>query len=283
MPASGWATSTWSSSATSAPRWPRARTSWTPSAGPACRSSTSRPPARRAHRRCSSAPQMIESGAAGDRAVPRRREGASRLHRRLGLRRVADRHGSRREPGVLRARRPRSCSHETDATVDDLADVSVKNHRHAVDNPNAMYRKDVHPRGGARQPGGLPAAHAAHAVRPERGRGGGGADELGRGRTPRRRPTRGAAIRVARVARTGRLVRARSLVPGARPDQPHASGPARRLRGGRHRARRPRPRRVPGHRRGVRAARLPRPRLCRRATRRTAALRRHRRSAAESR
>jgi acetyl-CoA acetyltransferase len=32
---------------------------------------------------------------------------------------------------------------ETDATVDDLADVSVKNHRHAVDNPNAMYRTAV--------------------------------------------------------------------------------------------------------------------------------------------
>lgn len=31
----------------------------------------------------------------------------------------------------------------TDATVEDLADVSVKNHRHAVDNPNAMYRKEV--------------------------------------------------------------------------------------------------------------------------------------------
>jgi acetyl-CoA acetyltransferase len=29
----------------------------------------------------------------------------------------------------------------TDATVDDLADVSVKNHRHAVHNPNAMYRQ----------------------------------------------------------------------------------------------------------------------------------------------
>ena len=29
----------------------------------------------------------------------------------------------------------------TDATVEDLADVSVKNHRHAVGNPNAMYRK----------------------------------------------------------------------------------------------------------------------------------------------
>jgi acetyl-CoA acetyltransferase len=29
----------------------------------------------------------------------------------------------------------------TDATVDDLADVSVKNHRHGVENPNAMYRK----------------------------------------------------------------------------------------------------------------------------------------------
>jgi acetyl-CoA acetyltransferase len=31
----------------------------------------------------------------------------------------------------------------TDATVDDLADVSVKNHRHAVHNENAMYRKEV--------------------------------------------------------------------------------------------------------------------------------------------
>jgi acetyl-CoA acetyltransferase len=31
----------------------------------------------------------------------------------------------------------------TDATTDDLADVSVKNHRHGVYNPNAMYRKEV--------------------------------------------------------------------------------------------------------------------------------------------
>ncbi|HEY2298717.1 MAG TPA: thiolase family protein [Jatrophihabitans sp.] len=31
----------------------------------------------------------------------------------------------------------------TDVTVDDLADVSVKNHRVAVDNPNAMFRKPV--------------------------------------------------------------------------------------------------------------------------------------------
>lgn len=31
----------------------------------------------------------------------------------------------------------------TDATVEDLADVSVKNHKHAVDNPNAMFRKEV--------------------------------------------------------------------------------------------------------------------------------------------
>ena len=29
------------------------------------------------------------------------------------------------------------------ATVADLADVSVKNHRHAIDNPNAMFRKAV--------------------------------------------------------------------------------------------------------------------------------------------
>ena len=31
----------------------------------------------------------------------------------------------------------------TDVTVEDLADVSVKNHRHAVHNPNAMYRSEV--------------------------------------------------------------------------------------------------------------------------------------------
>ena len=31
----------------------------------------------------------------------------------------------------------------TDVTVADLADVSVKNHSHAVDNPNAMFRKPV--------------------------------------------------------------------------------------------------------------------------------------------
>jgi acetyl-CoA acetyltransferase len=31
----------------------------------------------------------------------------------------------------------------TDATVEDLAEVSVKNHRQAVDNPNAMFRKPV--------------------------------------------------------------------------------------------------------------------------------------------
>jgi acetyl-CoA acetyltransferase len=32
---------------------------------------------------------------------------------------------------------------QTDATIEDLADVSVKNHRHAVENPNAMYRSEV--------------------------------------------------------------------------------------------------------------------------------------------
>ena len=31
----------------------------------------------------------------------------------------------------------------TDATIEDLADVSVKNHRHAVDNPDAMFRSEV--------------------------------------------------------------------------------------------------------------------------------------------
>jgi len=31
----------------------------------------------------------------------------------------------------------------TDVTVEDLADVSVKNHAHAVENPNAMFRKPI--------------------------------------------------------------------------------------------------------------------------------------------
>ena len=58
------------------------------------------------------------------------------------LRGVADRDGPRCQPGVLRAAGA-GAARTTDATVDDLADVSVKNHRHAVDNPNAMYRKEV--------------------------------------------------------------------------------------------------------------------------------------------
>jgi acetyl-CoA acetyltransferase len=32
---------------------------------------------------------------------------------------------------------------ESDVTIEDLARVSVKNHRHGVDNPNAMYRKPL--------------------------------------------------------------------------------------------------------------------------------------------
>jgi acetyl-CoA acetyltransferase len=39
---------------------------------------------------------------------------------------------------ALRAQR---LMRESDVTVEDLARVSVKNHRHGVDNPNAMYRK----------------------------------------------------------------------------------------------------------------------------------------------
>ncbi|WP_165839494.1 thiolase family protein [Rhodococcus sp. Eu-32] len=31
---------------------------------------------------------------------------------------------------------------DTDVTVEDLADVAVKNHKHSVHNPNAMYRKE---------------------------------------------------------------------------------------------------------------------------------------------
>jgi acetyl-CoA acetyltransferase len=32
---------------------------------------------------------------------------------------------------------------QTDARIEDFADVSVKNHRHAVHNPNAMYRREI--------------------------------------------------------------------------------------------------------------------------------------------
>ena len=69
----------------------------------------------------------------------------------------------------------------TDATVDDLADVSVKNHAHAVHNPNAMYREACTRAAGARQPARVPAASPAHAVRAERGRRRRGADAAGRG------------------------------------------------------------------------------------------------------
>jgi len=41
---------------------------------------------------------------------------------------------------ALRAQR---LMRESDVTLDDLAAVSVKNHRHGVDNPDAMYRKAV--------------------------------------------------------------------------------------------------------------------------------------------
>ena len=89
--------------------------------------------------------------------------------------------------------------------------------------PERDVPQGVHPRRGAREPGGVPPAHVAHAVRAERGCGGGGADELGRGGPPRGRPSRGAPFGVPRLAWTGRLVRSCSLVPGVGPDQPHAS------------------------------------------------------------
>ena len=41
------------------------------------------------------------------------------------------------------ALRTQRLMHESDVTVEDLARVSVKNHRHGVHNPHAMYRKAV--------------------------------------------------------------------------------------------------------------------------------------------
>ena len=41
------------------------------------------------------------------------------------------------------------------ATVEDFAQVAVKNHHHGARNPKAQYRDEVTRRGGARQPGDL--------------------------------------------------------------------------------------------------------------------------------
>ena len=146
------------------------------------------------------------------RAVPRRREGASRVHRGLGLRGLADRDGPGGQPGVLRAPGP----------------GAPRNHGRHHRRPRRRERQEPcprgaqrarhvpqggHPRGGVGQPDGVPAPHAAHAVRAERGRGGRRA-HVGRGGTSTRRDGRGRAPGgLVGLPRSRRLVRAGSGVP----------------------------------------------------------------------
>ena len=74
---------------------------------------------------------------------------------------------------------------ESELTKDDLAEVVVKNRRNGVHNPNAMFRKEVDRRRGARVARRVRAAAPLDAVLAERGR--------RRGRAaPRRRRRRAA-------------------------------------------------------------------------------------------
>ena len=72
---------------------------------------------------------------------------ASRRCRRASSARRSSNRGAR-SPGSPRRRRTSrcgrsGCSASTGLTKDDLAAVVVKNRRHGVDNPNAMFRKEV--------------------------------------------------------------------------------------------------------------------------------------------
>ncbi len=58
---------------------------------------------------------------------------------------------------------------ESGLTQDDLARVVVKNRRHGVHNPNAMFRKEVTVGGGARVAARVRSAPPLHALLPERG------------------------------------------------------------------------------------------------------------------
>jgi len=109
--------------------------------GAAVRSSTWRVRAARAGPRCSSVPSSSRAERTTS-CCASGREGSQGFHCRLGLLAMADRGRPRVNP-VYFALAAQELLEETDATVEDLADVSVKNHGHAVDNPNAMYRKPV--------------------------------------------------------------------------------------------------------------------------------------------
>ena len=219
---------------------------------PACRSSTWRPGCASGGAALSLAAQRDPVGRArrGDRR--RHREDAQGDHPLVVLRAVAGAGRPRRDARLLRAA---GAAHDADhgLTKDDLAALVVKNRAWGEHNPNAMFRARGHRRAGARVAGRLRAAPPLDAVLAERGR--------GRGRAA---PGRGdpAACGSAAVALRSHLpgnvldesTPMAGLVDDAGITPPTTLAAARRVRGGRRRSRRPRRGRVPGHRRGARAA-----------------------------
>ena len=186
------------------------------------------------------------------RARVRRREDAQGHHPLVVLRAVArGRPGSRRRPRTSRCARS-ACSAKPGSTKEHLAEVVVKNRRNGVHNPNAMFRKEVT------------------------------ADEVLASRVVCEplhlwmlcSPNEGAAALVLQRGEGGvqlASARLRSHLPGSvlgeatplsgiddsdiTPPSTLAARDAYAEAG--HRSRRPRRRRVPGHRRGPRAARVP--------------------------
>ena len=109
----------------------------------------------------------------------------------------------------------------TDATVEDLADISVKNHRHAVANPNAMYRKECTREEVLNSRAVCPPLTLLMLCAPNEGAAAvvlmARAEAERRGITGRRLAPFGRPG----VAGTGRLVRSGPVLPGGRADEPH--------------------------------------------------------------
>ncbi len=149
---------------------------------------------------------------------------------------------------------------QTDATADDLADVSVKNHRHAVHNPNAMYRTELTREAVLASPMVCQPLHLLMLCAPNEGA---AAAVLMDKDEARRRgikdPVR-LAGGVGRFTSFRRLVPPGGVLPDTRPHEPHRAGCARGVRGVRNRAQRRQPGRMPGHGFRFRAGRVPRPR-----------------------
>ena len=77
------------------------------------------------------------------RARVRRREDAEGHHPLVVLRTVARGSRARRDAGVLRVAGAAAAARARASPRTDLAAVVVKNRRHGVDNPDAMFRKEV--------------------------------------------------------------------------------------------------------------------------------------------